>query len=251
MDTDLRKSFADLFKERMTTPLTANFIIAWILYNWHVIVLLAYTDSGNATTLVNIISNHCFKWWQPILWALLITALFPYINAGMFYLIENAKKIKKKCRIMIMEKTPRSIDEFKEIEIQLADRNNQIVRLQTDLNNSNQTISTKDKEFEVLNSKHSQLSTNYKEIEREYRNSGLFGKYHLPEEITSLLILRNSLLSFPSHEDVKCIYNGKESWIYCLVIEDVAFVSVYTRDNDYSFIPTINSFFRKLNGRWQ
>jgi hypothetical protein len=100
MADDFKTSFVDLIKERTSTPLWANFIFVWCVFNWHVLVLIFYSNSGNAIGLIELIKQHNFApFWLVFSCSVLVTVLVPFINIGIFYLINLTKLQKENIRV--------------------------------------------------------------------------------------------------------------------------------------------------------
>lgn len=88
MADDIKTSFFDFIKERTTTPLWANFILSWIIFNWHVLIWVFFSGIGDAQQVINNLSKHEFKILTPFLLAVAMTAFVPAINTGLFYAVE-------------------------------------------------------------------------------------------------------------------------------------------------------------------
>lgn len=100
MADDFKTSFVDLIKERTSTPLWANFIFVWCIFNWHVLVLIFYSNSGNAIDLIELIKQHNFAPFLLIFFcSVIVTVIVPLINIGVFYVINWSKQKKDNIRV--------------------------------------------------------------------------------------------------------------------------------------------------------
>lgn len=100
MADDFKTSFVDLIKERTSTPLWANFIFVWCVFNWHVLVLVFYSNSGNAVDLIEIIKQHNFAPFLLVFFcSVIVTVIVPLINIGVFFVINWSKQKKDNIRV--------------------------------------------------------------------------------------------------------------------------------------------------------
>ena len=94
---DLIKDFIDTSRERIKTPITGSFMLAFLIYNWRPIFLLAFSDAKIEDKIIVI--NHQYCTWDAILLPLVIAIVYvagvQYIMWGFDYLTTKAHKERK------------------------------------------------------------------------------------------------------------------------------------------------------------
>lgn len=137
-------SLREFIATRTSTPIWANFVLLWLIYNWHIVLLLLYTESGDAISLINIIRNHDFQLWWPILYSLVLTIAMPYVNLVLYSFIEYGRVLKENVRLKLSNKELKGLAEYNKIvseKIELQKRYDQnqelIAGLQQSVQNAN------------------------------------------------------------------------------------------------------------------
>jgi hypothetical protein len=115
MFNDFKTSILGYLKERTSTPLWPNFILVWCIYNWHILIIIFYSDSGNASKIIEKISNHDFSFWWPFIWAILVTLIIPGLNNLMFWVVENLRVMRNDLRISISGREMKDKEKFEKV----------------------------------------------------------------------------------------------------------------------------------------
>jgi hypothetical protein len=204
MADDFKTSFVDLIKERTSTPLWANFVFVWCVFNWHVLVLIFYSNSGNAVDLIELIKQHNFAFVPVICWSFSITIFVPLLNVGVFWIIERIKVEKANIRLRISKKKSYSYEEYNIISNLFK----------------NERI-----KFEELNKKFLDSEHLYKEREKEKNDAvRLLNRtklnnesYDIPIDFFQGALLNSSDLKIEMNYDnpYLCKYKGKDYYYMC------------------------------------
>ncbi|AXG73955.1 hypothetical protein DVK85_06730 [Flavobacterium arcticum] len=79
---DLLKDFLETSRDRIKTPITGSFALAFLLWNWRPILVLLLSDSSIENKIKHIDKNYCGYWalLAPLLIAIFYTLLVPYLT---------------------------------------------------------------------------------------------------------------------------------------------------------------------------
>jgi hypothetical protein len=156
MADDIKTSFFDFIKERTSTPLWANYILSWIIFNWHVLIWVFFSGVGDAQSVINNLSKHDFWIFTPILVAALMTAAVPAINTILFYSIEWFKIKRINIRNEFSGQRTYSSKEHNEMALsylRIQEENRSLIREKTNWENSEEDLKKRlyslDYDFEI------------------------------------------------------------------------------------------------------
>lgn len=79
------KDFTDSAKDRIKTPITGSFTLAFIVYNWRPLLLLLFSKATIEEKITIINADYCSVWAiiGPLLIAVIYVAAVPYIMMGL------------------------------------------------------------------------------------------------------------------------------------------------------------------------
>lgn len=114
-----RKSFNEILKERLSSPLWGALIISWSVINWKIIYLTLFVSEGQITgTKINYIIEHYYdRWdllWYPSITAIGLITLFPFVAIGAYWTHLKFREFKKNLKNKIENNQMLSIDESNE-----------------------------------------------------------------------------------------------------------------------------------------
>ncbi len=155
---DLKRDISDIINERLKSPILGAFAIAWIGWNWEVIIYLIF-DATNAVSTVSYLKDCFLNDIKPtLIYPILSALLYPLISLAAFSYNELIEAVKSKVNFKIHEKTP--IDANQKFEL-LKNNLNQKSEFQS-------MIADKDKEIEVQKQSVSRVMDDYsKQLEEK------------------------------------------------------------------------------------
>jgi hypothetical protein len=83
---DLFSDSKDIIIERIKSPLLSSFGIAWLFFNWKIVLLLLFSNKGIEDKIKEIdqLTSICNGLWFPGLIAIFYTIIYPFINYAIF-----------------------------------------------------------------------------------------------------------------------------------------------------------------------
>lgn len=173
MSDDFKTSFFDFLKERTTTPLAINLLVSFAYFNWHSLIWLFYSNSGNPQELIFMLSQHNTLYFKPIICGTIITLGFPLINIIVLRVIEWTKLERNKIKMHFSTEKwyPNSyVQNLLNKIIHLEEKVSRLGNAEQELNGLNEEVSTtKSKlsktttELENLKDEHTGLTKAYEE----------------------------------------------------------------------------------------
>lgn len=95
---DLFKDIIDSSKDRVKTPISGSYVLAFVLWNWRPIALLIFEETSITQKIIVINKEYCNVWaiLGPLLLGLLFTLGIPYLMALIDLILRPAKKMRLK-----------------------------------------------------------------------------------------------------------------------------------------------------------
>jgi len=92
--TELLKSIYDSSKDRMKTPISGAYVLAFVVWNWRPIFLLIFEETSITNKIIVINDKYCnlMAIAGPILLALIFTIGIPYLTVIINRILKDAKK---------------------------------------------------------------------------------------------------------------------------------------------------------------
>jgi hypothetical protein len=151
MPKEIVESFKDQINERLSSPLTGSFAIAWLIWNYKFIVILM--SANTVTKTFELIHKICFPdlsslilngFLYPFLSTCIYIFLVPYPSRIAYAFTRNCQKVLTGIRQQIDDETPLTKEEAKklrkelrakerEVEQELNDKNAEIDRLKAEI----------------------------------------------------------------------------------------------------------------------
>ena len=94
---DLLKDIIESSRDRVKTPITGSFILAFVIYNWRPILYLIFSDVTIEDKIDHINKTYCDIWALigPLGIAIVYVAIVPYIMMGLEYCTKKAVEGRK------------------------------------------------------------------------------------------------------------------------------------------------------------
>ncbi|WP_456459494.1 hypothetical protein [Reichenbachiella sp.] len=108
---DIRKDVSEIINERLKSPILGAFIIAWIGWNWEVIVFLIFDANENINTVNYLKKKLLNDSKSTLLYPLLSALLYPVFSFIAFAYNELIEAWKSKVNFIIHERTPIDSDQ--------------------------------------------------------------------------------------------------------------------------------------------
>jgi len=167
--TELAKSIYDSSTERIKTPITGSFSLAFVLYNWRPILLLLFSKDSieNKIQVIDIFFSSWHAIVVPLLIALLYVVIVPYLMMVIEILLNTAN---------VGRKTNRSEQQLLDLTLKsklLSQKfkNTQIESGEKDIKELNDTIANMQSQITIINDQHKSVVENYESIIVGYKNA--------------------------------------------------------------------------------
>lgn len=167
--TDLIKDLIESSKERIKTPITSSFIIAFIVYNWRPIFLLIFSKASIENKIIVINAEYCNIWalLVPFLIAIFYVVAVPYL---MMFLERGSKIAITGRKNHKSEQILFDLDKEKEI----ASRKFEIAQIETgqkDITDLKSEIESYKNQIDTLNEQQKSQINKYNEIIEVYKSN--------------------------------------------------------------------------------
>lgn len=195
---DLIKDILETSRDRIKTPITGSFALAFILWNWRPILILLFSGKSIEKKIDLIDKHHCDVWvlLAPLLIAIGYIVLIPYIMAELEKATKKAIERRKKHKAELIESDldndiiiakkqfeleqarsgQRDIgelnDRIEELNIQIETQNAQHKKQVEELNNQ---IGTQNAQHKTQVENYKKLIESYEESQK--RNMSLIDEY--------------------------------------------------------------------------
>ncbi|KAF2518269.1 hypothetical protein E0W68_09600 [Flavobacterium salilacus subsp. salilacus] len=192
---DLIKDILETSRDRIKTPITGSFALAFLLWNWRPLLILLFSDSSIEDKIKHIDKNYCTTWalLVPLMIALFYITLVPYIMVYLEFFTKRAIKVRKmhKAELTISDldnniefaKKQFELEQAKNGYKEISTLNNRIANLELDLKIQNDQHK---KQINTLNDQHKSQAETYEKIIEGYKEN---------KEIDNTLIRNLSTLS--------------------------------------------------------
>lgn len=123
---DLLKDIIDTSKERVKTPISGAYLLAFLLWNWRPIALLLFEKVTITQKIIVINNDYCNKWaiLGPLLLGLFFTVGIPYLMALIDWALMPAKKMRLKNSYHAKTNDINEQLQIVETELKLQDKRN-------------------------------------------------------------------------------------------------------------------------------
>ncbi|NDI99570.1 hypothetical protein GWA97_10835 [Flavobacterium sp. LaA7.5] len=177
---DLIKDILETSRDRIKTPITGSFALAFLLWNWRPILVLLLSDNSIEDKIKHIDKNYCNYWALliPLVIAVVYVIAVPYIMAGLEWLTKIAiekRKSHKGAQSLFDLKITKKIakEEFELTQVRSGQR---------DISELNDRIAELNTQIETQNTQHKTQVENYEKLiegyeESEIKNKALLDKY--------------------------------------------------------------------------
>lgn len=149
---ELIKDIIETSRDRIKTPITSSFAIAFLIYNWRPLIILLFSNSSVEDKIIKIDEKYCDIWALlfPLLIAVIYVVLVPYIMMGLEYCTKKAIKGRKKHKANL---TISDLDNYiivagKQFELE------QVKSGQRDISELNERINELNNQIETQNNQH-------------------------------------------------------------------------------------------------
>ncbi|WP_348811835.1 hypothetical protein [Flavobacterium maritimum] len=219
--SELLKEIYDSSKDRIKTPITGAYTIAFILWNWRPILVLLFEDAKISDKIIVINNEYCNLGaiLGPFLIALIITIGVPFLMT----LIDWSISSPKKTRLKYVYKTKISDSEYQidlakqELILQdirsgnkekqdFIDKIKQLENQIIDLNESNKTVV--DSYKNQLNDLNNTLSINLKSQYNRSNKNNFYQKIIIDENLTEMDLERFSRFPKDTNSDIPFVNIG-------------------------------------------
>lgn len=163
---ELKETLKEMY-ERFSNPLFASFIFCWVIINWEPSMRLIYfldvdKDPFILNDFICEFKRLEFSFWKPLGFAILYTALIPYIKMGVDLVKENAAHIHNIVMHKFTENAYLPKSKFEELNLKLKESEDRTSQKSNELQSIRQMFEHKVIELSKL--KEDQL-----QIDRDYR----------------------------------------------------------------------------------
>lgn len=144
---EIKKSISATLYKRATSPLYGTFIIAWLVWNWKILIVLFFTSAVElkGVNKFEYIESNLLNAFNGILWPVVSTAVIilvlPFISIGSYWVWLKFEAWKKNLKVEIEKKKLLTLEQSIKLRTDLANTEQQFENL---LKDKEEAIKTKD-----------------------------------------------------------------------------------------------------------
>ena len=222
---DLLKDIIESSRDRVKTPITGSFILAFVIYNWRPLLYLIFSNVTIEDKIDNINKTYCDIWALvgPLGIAIVYVAIVPYIMMGLEYCTKKAVEGRK---------THKSTQKLFDLTIEkdIAVEEFQIEKIKTgqkEISDLNDKVNSLTTHIENINTQQKSQNENYEKLIEGYINNEDNFKANiksLEEKIKSEKSNTESLLKLSGIKDVVSKFSNNEVEYFLLFCKKQFFV---------------------------
>jgi hypothetical protein len=192
MINEFKKSIQLVFNERITSPFSGAFLFSWFLWNWKIPYILFFAeDELKVVQRLEIIHIHYiniqYNLVFPIISAIFLIVLYPFITTGAFWIWLKFKKWQTDLKNNIEGQTLLTLDQSIALRLEI---NSQFQKL-------DQLTKSKDDEILILRKENELLKNNVNSKDRSLVSSGIDDQNNYSNEVQEFLNNNKVIEQFP------------------------------------------------------